>query len=106
MAASKRYKKSNTRNRKSSKNKRVKKRDRQLDREERILKTLSTFSRLPDDALVNIYVVSRLRGRSVSSSWRDLKMGRLPRPIHISDRCTRWRVGDIRANLSEVAHGG
>ena len=56
---------------------------------------LARFDVLPDDALVDIEVVCALRSRSPASTWRDVKAGRLPPPIHIG-KSARWRVGGLR----------
>ncbi len=59
--------------------------------------SLRQFDQLPDSALVSVRVVSLLLGRSQASIWRDVKSGRLAKPVRIGQRCTRWRVGDLRA---------
>jgi predicted DNA-binding transcriptional regulator AlpA len=65
---------------------------------QRVQRALSQFDFLPDDALVDVRVVSALRGRSRASTWRDVAQGRLAHPVRIA-RSTRWRVGDVRAAL-------
>ena len=57
------------------------------------------FSSLPDCALVALPVVCALRGRSPASIWRDVKAGRIPKPVKAGIRCTRWLVGDLRGAL-------
>jgi prophage regulatory protein len=37
---------------------------------------------------------------SKSTWWQGVKTGRYPQPVKISDRCTAWRVEDIRALAS------
>lgn len=70
----------------------------------RVHKKLALFPTLPDDALIEIRVVSALLGRSASSIWRDVAKRELVAPIKIG-HSTRWRVGEIREYLSrrEVA---
>jgi predicted DNA-binding transcriptional regulator AlpA len=63
---------------------------------------LINFDALPDSALVDIKVLSAISGRSVASTWRDLRAGRIPQPLRIGLNSTRWRVGDIRAHLASL----
>jgi predicted DNA-binding transcriptional regulator AlpA len=65
----------------------------------RVLRDLELFPSLPDEALIEIRVVSALLGRSCASIWRDAAHGRLGPPVHIGARSTRWRVGGVRAAL-------
>jgi len=67
------------------------------------LKTLQTFSELPDEAHVRLPVVAGLFAMSVSSVWRRVKDGSLPHPIKVSRRITAWRVSDLRRVLTEKA---
>ena len=41
---------------------------------------------------------------SKSTWWQGIKTGRYPRPVKLAERCTAWRVEDIRA-LIEGARG-
>jgi predicted DNA-binding transcriptional regulator AlpA len=65
----------------------------------RVQRTLELFPSLPDDALVETAVYCALRSRSRASHYRDLKEGRIPPPVRVGARSTRWRVGDVRASL-------
>ena len=65
----------------------------------RTRRTLELFSLLPDDAMLDVRVVSIILNRSVASIWRDAKCGRLANPIRIGARSARWRVGDVRNAL-------
>lgn len=60
---------------------------------------LTLFSALPDDAFTSLPVVCALYSRCRASIWRDVKAGRCPAPVSVGPRCTRWRVGDLRADL-------
>ena len=66
----------------------------------RTRRTLELFSLLPDDAMLDVRVVSIILNRSIASVWRDAKSGRLANPIRIGARSARWRVGDVRSALS------
>jgi predicted DNA-binding transcriptional regulator AlpA len=65
----------------------------------RIRRKIELFPFLPDDALIEIGVVSALIGRSPASIWRDVADGRLARPERVGARSTRWRVAGVRAAL-------
>ncbi len=38
---------------------------------------------------------------SKSSWWAGVKTGRYPQPVKLSDRCTCWRVDDIRLLITK-----
>lgn len=40
---------------------------------------------------------------SKSTWWQGVKSGRYPQPVKLSERCTAWRVEDIRALIEESA---
>lgn len=42
---------------------------------------------------------------SKSTWWQGVKSGRYPKPEKISERCTAWRVEDIRALLDNAEKG-
>jgi predicted DNA-binding transcriptional regulator AlpA len=77
-----------------------------LDKSEKIARrvdrALEHFPYLPDDALIEIRVISALLGRSTASIWRDVAHGRLAQPVRIG-RSTRWRVGAARAAMKGEA---
>mgnify|MGYP001103068194 CR=1 FL=1 len=50
--------------------------------------TNTGFLRLPD--VLKLYPVSR------STWWAGVRDGRYPQPVKIGERCTAWRVADIR----------
>lgn len=70
---------------------------------EKLAEKLSIFNLLPNEALVSIEVVCALRDRSRASIWRDVKALRMPAPVSIGTRCTRWRVGDLRKAAQHAA---
>ena len=37
---------------------------------------------------------------SKSTWWAGVKTGRYPQPVKLSDRCTCWRVDDIRSLIT------
>ena len=54
------------------------------------------FDSLPDSALVPSSVVTRVLGISRSGLWLGVKEGRIPAPVKLGDRTTRFQVGKIR----------
>jgi predicted DNA-binding transcriptional regulator AlpA len=69
----------------------------------RVQRTLERFNSLPDDALVEIRVVSALIDRSPASIYRDVAKERLPPPVRVGAHSSRWHVGAIRAVMKEGA---
>lgn len=39
---------------------------------------------------------------SKSTFWAGVKTGRYPKPVKLSERCTAWRVEDIRELIQKV----
>lgn len=74
------------------------------NRKEASLDVVRNFSELPDCALVGVGVVAALMGCSEMSIWRYAKEGAIPKPVNISYRVTRWRVGELRAFLKSGSH--
>lgn len=65
-------------------------------------RALAEYPRLPDEALVPVETVSVVLGLGQSTVWRKSARGEMPAPVRLSDRCTRWRVGDIRRFAQEL----
>jgi predicted DNA-binding transcriptional regulator AlpA len=63
------------------------------------------FESLSDDALVDKLYVCHLFSCSVATVWRWSKDGRLPAPIKLGARTTRWRVGSLRSRLRSLSEG-
>lgn len=42
---------------------------------------------------------------SSSTWWAGVKSGRYPKPVKLSERCTAWRVEDIRALIEQATAG-
>ena len=68
------------------------------------LKRITDFDTLPDSALLDVKEIRFLAGRSPASIWRDVKRGRLPRPISIGPNASRWRAADVRTYLKGTKH--
>ncbi len=56
-----------------------------------------TFDELPNDAYVRqSQLIPDPIPLSPATLWREVKAGRFPRPIKLTERCSAWRVSDIR----------
>jgi len=62
--------------------------------------TLVNFDSMPDSAFVRLPVIKALYGVSSATIWRGVKTGSIPKPSKLSERCTAWNVGLIRAALA------
>jgi len=65
---------------------------------------IQNFDSLPDSALIDVQAIATYLSRGVSTIWRDLKLDPdFPRPVRLSARCTRFRVGDVRRYIAGKA---
>ena len=74
--------------------------DRNLNKLGVQLDCIRTFEMLPNDALIDLKMVSTLASRSRSSIYRDIQLGYFVKPIRLGKSSSRWRVGDVRAYLN------
>jgi predicted DNA-binding transcriptional regulator AlpA len=65
-----------------------------------IPEALAQFDNLPDSAYIRLPVIQRLYGVSSATIWRGVKQGNIPKPSKLSERCTAWNVGLVRAALA------
>lgn len=74
----------------------------QLKREltQSIPTALVNWESMPDSAFVRLPVMQGLYGVSAASIWRGVKRGSIPQPVRLSERCTCWNVGAVRAALA------
>jgi predicted DNA-binding transcriptional regulator AlpA len=63
-------------------------------------KSLCQFDALPASAFVQVDTVAGLMGVSRATVWRMVQRGQLPTPKKLSERATRWNVGELRAALA------
>lgn len=54
-----------------------------------------------EDRLITDKEVAHLLGASRSWPWKLAQDGRLPAPIRLTARCTRWRLSEIRAWMAD-----
>lgn len=59
------------------------------------------FSKIPDDARIDVKSVAAVLGIGVSTAWSWVARGIIPPPTRLG-RTTRWRAGTIR----DIATGG
>lgn len=64
--------------------------------QKRLQRQLALVSSMPDEAAIDIQILSILLSRSIASIWRDVKAGRIAPPFKAGPRSTRWRLGDVR----------
>jgi predicted DNA-binding transcriptional regulator AlpA len=50
---------------------------------------------LRDDALLTAKEAAAYRRQGVSTFWRDVKAGTVPKPVRITPRAPRWRLRDL-----------
>ena len=64
---------------------------------------LYAFDEMPSSSYVRLPVVKALYGISSASVWRNSAKGLMPKPVKLSQRCSAWNVGLIRADLASKA---
>lgn len=66
-------------------------------------KLVAGFDRLPADALVSVKTAAAVMGKGESTFWKDAKdRPGHPKIIKLSTRCSRIRVGELRAYLENL----
>ena len=58
---------------------------------------LRAANHIPPDPLLTAAEAAAETGRALSTFWRDVKRGTLPRPLRINPRQPRWRRSELRA---------
>ncbi|MDO9364855.1 MAG: AlpA family phage regulatory protein [Methylotenera sp.] len=66
----------------------------------KIPSALSQFDHMPNSAFIRLPVIMSLYGVSAATIWRGVKNSTIPKPAKLSERCTAWNVGLIRADLA------
>lgn len=65
---------------------------------------ITHLNSLPDEALIDVKKVAELLDASRATVYRLVEQNKdFPRPRRLGMRCTRWRVGDLRAYLNGEA---
>ena len=63
--------------------------------------TEAELAALPDNALVDKHTRRSLTGLGESETYDRIAKGRHPAALKLGPRCSRWRVGDLRAWLAD-----
>ncbi len=64
---------------------------------------IANFDSMPNSAYIRLPVMKALYGVSSATIWRGVKIGTIPKPSKLSERCTAWNVGLVRAALAAKA---
>lgn len=54
---------------------------------------------VPSDPLLSAREAALERAQALSTFWRDVKRGRVPKPIYVTPRAPRWRLSEIVAGV-------
>lgn len=60
-------------------------------------------TQLPETGFVRLPTVLKVIPVSRSHWWAGVRDGRFPKGVKLSDRCTAWKVEDIRALIGRIA---
>lgn len=60
---------------------------------------LKRTAHVPRDPLLTAREAALERGQGLSTFWRDVKRGRVPKPYYVSPRAPRWRLSEIIASV-------
>lgn len=64
---------------------------------------LSQFDQMPNSAFIRLPIIMSLYGVSAATIWRGVKNLTIPKPVKLTERCTAWNVGLVRAALAAKA---
>jgi prophage regulatory protein len=56
----------------------------------------------PTDQLLTVHCLMKLLKVSERTIWRYVAEGKLPPPIRLTSRCTRWRKSDVDQALAKA----
>lgn len=59
---------------------------------------------LPETGFLRLHQVLSYIPLGKTSWWKGVKSGRFPKPVKLSERCTAWRVEDIRDLIEQLSH--
>jgi hypothetical protein len=63
----------------------------------------SNFDDLPDSAFVPVSVPGALLHISPATTWRWIRLGKLPAPVKFGEGTTRMNVGKLREAIRAIA---
>lgn len=58
---------------------------------------------LPETGFLRLHQVLSLIPLGKTCWWEGVKNGRFPKPVKLSERCTAWRVEDIRDLIQQLS---
>lgn len=61
---------------------------------------------LPTEGYVRLTQILKVIPIGKTSWWNGVKSGKFPQPVKLSERCTAWRVEDIRDLIQRIATSG
>jgi len=64
-----------------------------------------TIYRIPETGFLRLPQVLMLIPIKKTCWWKGVKSGRFPKPVKLSQRCTAWRVEDIRELITKLSDG-
>ncbi len=62
------------------------------------------FLQGPDEAVIRVKKVLLGTGMKKTTLYRKIREGSFPSPVHLTEHCVGWRLGDIRDWLKSRAH--
>ena len=54
---------------------------------------------LPADPLLTARQAAAELGKGLSTFWRDVRSGQVPKPYYVSERSPRWRRSELKAAI-------
>jgi predicted DNA-binding transcriptional regulator AlpA len=62
-----------------------------------------TINEMPETGFLRLSQVLNFIPVGKTCWWNGVKSGRFPKPVKLSERCTAWRVEDIRELIKRLA---
>ena len=59
---------------------------------------------IPETGFLRLAQVLSVIPLGKTSWWKGVKVGRFPKPVKLSARCTAWRAEDIRELIKTLSH--
>ena len=74
----------------------------QIHKQQQNKTALQEFDSLPSSGFIRLPVVKGLLGVSSATIWRNVRIGKFPKPIKLSSRVSAWNVQAVRTALAEL----
>lgn len=62
-----------------------------------------TINEIPETGFLRLAQVLSFIPVGKTCWWKGVKSGRFPKPVKLSERCTAWRVEDIRDLITRIS---